>query len=166
MLKPDLMKTIPRCLECRQPISWGVHEFSLQLYGHSLCIKDQCLIGESGATAQAVDLYLALKSRNFPVVLAYFDGHKHVDIAMPGILHIEVTGPHSQENALISDLTRAIYSLEKEIPTIIISVALLDNPGTFAHVVDELSKACRVMLRPTHEFSIAFAPPITIAQLQ
>ena len=161
------MKTIPRCLECRQPISWGVHEFSQRLYGHSLCMKDQCLIGESGATAQAVDLYLALKSKNYPVVLAYFDGHKHIDIAMPGILHIEVTGSyHATNSCYLSDFTRAVYSLEKKIPTIIISIALFDSPGTFNHVVQELSKACTVMLKPSHEFYFAYAPPITVAQLQ
>ncbi len=161
------MKTIPRCLECRQPISWGVHEFSQSIYGHSLCLKDQCLIGESGASAQAVDLYLALKSRNFPIVLAYFDGHKYVDMALPGILHIEVTGPCQPLNwQLMSDLSRAVYSLEKKIPTIIISIALLDNPATFSHVVEELTKACRGMLRPSNELFIPFAPPLTVAQLQ
>ena len=161
------MKSLPRCLECRQPISWGVHEFSQRIYGHSLCMKDQCLIGESGATAQAVDLYLALKSKNFPVVLAYYDGHKYIDIALPGILHIEVTGPcHPMHRQLMSDLSRAVYSLEKKIPTIIISIALLDNTATFAHVVNELTKACRVMLRPSGELFIPFAPPVTVQQLQ
>lgn len=161
------MKTIPRCLECRQPISSGVHEFSQRIYGHSLCLKDQCLIGESGATAQAVDLYLALKAKNFPLVLAYFDGHKQVDIALPGILHIEVTGPYHPANSqLMSDLTRTVYSLEKKIPTVIISIALLERRATFNHVVEELTKACRVMLKPSNELFIPFAPPLTVAQLQ
>jgi hypothetical protein len=161
------MKKIARCLECRQPISRGVDEFSRRIYGHSLCLKDQCIIGESGATAQAVDLYLALKSRNFPLVLAYFDGHKYIDIALPGILNIEVTGPDSlMQTELMSDLTRTVYSLERKIPTIIISIALLDNPGTFTHVVEELTKACRAMLRPTNELFIPFAPPLTAVQLQ
>jgi hypothetical protein len=161
------MKSLPRCLECRQPISWGVHEFSQRIYGHSLCMRDQCLIGESGASAQTVDLYLALKARNLPVVLAYFDGHAYIDIALPGILNIEVTGPcHSVNRQLISDLSRTVYSLEKKIPSIIISIALLDNPKTFSHVVSELTKACGVMLRPSGELFIPFAPPLTVQQLQ
>ena len=69
-----------------------MHEFSQELYGYSLCMKDQYLLGESGATAQTVDLYLALKARNFPVKLEYFDGYKLVDIAVPGKLYIEVSG--------------------------------------------------------------------------
>src|SRR5450432_2980720 len=100
------MKTTPYCLECRQPISWGVHVFSQRVYGHSLCMRVQYLIAESGATGQAVDLYLALKSRNFPLVLEYFDGHKHIDIAIPGKLYIEVNGPGHQENRqAMKDLT-------------------------------------------------------------
>jgi hypothetical protein len=130
-------------------------------------MKDQYLIGESGATAQAVDLYLALKSRSFPVVLEYFDGYKHVDIALPGKLNIEVNGLYHQvDRQAMTDLTRSVYSLERKIPTIIVSNAKLDNPRTFAHVVDELSKACRVMLKPSYEFSVACAPPLTAAQLQ
>jgi hypothetical protein len=161
------MKTIPHCLECGQPISWGVHEFSQQLYGHSLCMKDQWLLGESGATAQVVDVYLALKSRNFPLVLEYFDGHKHVDIALPGKLYIEVNGAYHQSDwKTMNDLTDFVYSPGKKIPTIIISNAIVENPGTFAHVVDELSKACRLMLKPSYEFSVACAPPLTRAQLQ
>jgi hypothetical protein len=161
------MKTSPQCLECGKPISLGVHEFSQQLYGHSLCMKDQWLIVESGATAQVVDLYLALKSRNFPLVLEYFDGHKHVDIALPGKLYIEVNVAYHQANSqAMTDLTRSVYSLGRKIPTIIISNAIVENPGTFAHVVDELSKACRLMLKPPCEISVACAPPLTAAQLQ
>jgi hypothetical protein len=161
------MKTVPRCLECRQPISWGVHEFSQSIYGHSLCLKDQCIIEESGATGLAVDLYLALKSRNFPLILEYFDGYKHVDMALPGKLYIEVNGPYHQAGwQAMTDLTRSVYSLEKKIPTIIVSNALLSNPLTFSHTVDELSKACRVMLKPSNEFSVALVPPLTPAQLQ
>src|SRR5712672_720854 len=80
-LQIQSMKTRFYCLECRQPISPGVHEFSQEIYGYSLCMKDQLRIEESGATAQAIDLYLALKARNFPVELEYFDGYRHVDIA-------------------------------------------------------------------------------------
>ena len=161
------MKTTHHCLECGQPISRGVSEFSRQLYGHPLCMKDQWLLGESGATAQAVDLYLALKSRNFPVVLEYFDGHRHVDIALPGKLYIELNGTYHQAiTQAMTGLSNAVYATEKKIPTIMISHAMLDNPGTFARVVDELSKACRVMSKPWIEFSVACAPPFTVAQLQ
>jgi hypothetical protein len=161
------MKTISPCIVCRKPLSRGVHEFSQSVYGHSLCMKDQYLIGESGATAQVVDLYLALKSRNFPVVLGHFDGCNQVDLAIPDKLHIEVYETYHQVIGLATThLTGIIRSSEKKIPTIVISHAMIDNPDTFIHVVNELSKACKTMLKPIFEFSVACAPPFTAAQLQ
>jgi hypothetical protein len=128
------MKTIPHCLVCGQPIAWGVHLFSHRIYGHSLCIRDQYILGESGATAEVVDLYLALRSRHFPVILEYFDDHKMVDIALPEKLYIEVNGPHHHEP-------------DKNIPTIVISNAMLENPASFNHAVNEVSKVCRLMMK-------------------
>jgi hypothetical protein len=161
------MKTIPHCIECGDPLSWGVHVFSQRIYGHSLCLRDQCAIAESGAPGRNVDLYLALKSRNFPLVLEYFDGQKHVDMAMPGKLFIEVND-HRHQNSFqaMNDLTSSVYSLEKKIPTIIISDRMLENPESFDHVVNELSKACNIMLKPIPAYSFSIAPPLTLAQLQ
>jgi len=159
------MKTTLLCLECGLAISRGVHEFSQRIYGHSLCMKDQYLIEESGATAHVVDLYLALKERNFPIILEYFDGHKHVDMALPGKLYIEVNGPyHLAKQQAMVDLTRSVYSLEKKIPTIIIPNALLENQQSFTHAVEELSKACKVMLGQRSILSSMLA--VTAAQLQ
>jgi len=161
------MKTTPYCVECGKPISWGVHVFSQRIYGHSLCLKDQCAIAESGASGRAVDLYLALKSRKFPVILEYFDGQKHIDMALPGKLYIEVNERHHQNSCqALNDLTSSVYSLEKKIPTIIISDTMLDDPESFEHVVNELSKACNVMLKSRHSYSFTVAPPLTLAQLQ
>jgi hypothetical protein len=138
----------PCCLECGQPISRGVHLFSRRIYGHSLCMKDMYNIDESGATAQAIDLYLALKARNFPVMLQYWDDQKHVDIALPGKLYIEVNGPsHDNRTQIMSDLTRTVFSLEKNIPTIIIPGSMLGNKTQFEHAVNEISKACRLVLK-------------------
>ncbi len=139
---------MPCCLECGKPVAPGVHLFSRRIYGYTLCMKDQIMIEESGATGIVVDLYLALKSREFPVVLEYFDGHKHIDIALPGKLYIEVNGSyHNTSNQIMTDLSRTVYSLEKNIPTIIIPNSMLERPASFAHAVNEISKACRMMLR-------------------
>ncbi len=123
-----------RCLECRLPISWGVHEFSQRIYGHSLCMRDQFLLEESGASAHIIDLYLALKQRNFPFVLEYFDGYKQVDLALPGKLYIEINESYNLER------------LEKNIPTIIIPKTSLENKRSFFRTVEELTKACRVIM--------------------
>ena len=142
------MKTIACCLECGQPISRGVHLFSRRIYGHSLCMKDQWKLEESGATGRTIDLYLSLKSRNFPVALEYWDGHKHVDIALPEKLYIEVNGPyHNSRNQIMTDLTRTVFSLEKNIPTIIIPNSMLENAALFEHAVNEISKACRMVMK-------------------
>jgi hypothetical protein len=159
------MKTNAFCVECKQPISRGVDEFSQRLYGHSLCMKDQYLLGESGASGKAVDLYLALKSRNFPVVLEHFDGFKQVDLAIPGKLYIEVCmSYHHSGRQAMKDLSFSVYSQEKKIPTIIIPDVMLNHPRSFMHVVDELTKACRVVLNQTSILSIF--PAVTAVQLQ
>ena len=161
------MKTIPHCIECGCPISTGVNEFSQRLYGCALCMKDQYLLGESGVSAEVVDLYLALKSQNFPVVLGHFDGNKLVDIALPGKLYIEVYGTDDPVHIrAVSDLTRSVHTMPDKIPTIMISLANLANPKTFARLVPELSKACKAVMKPVYEFSVACAPPFTAAQLQ
>jgi hypothetical protein len=142
------MKAIPYCLECGQPVSRGVYIFSRRIYGHTLCMKDLWKMEESGATGLAIDLYLTLKSRSYPVALEYWDGHKHVDIALPGKLYIEVNGPYQNSRSqIITDLRWTVFSLEKNIPTIIIPNSMLENPALFEHAVNEISKACRLVLK-------------------
>jgi hypothetical protein len=111
-------------------------------------MKDMFNIDESGASAQVIDLYLALKARSFPVMLEYWDDHKHVDIALPGELYIEVNGPsHNSRSQIMSNLTRTVFSLEKNIPTIIIPDSMLENAALFEHAVNEISKACRMVMK-------------------
>ena len=155
------------CTECGCPISAGVNEFSLRIFGYSLCMKDQYLFGESGAAAEVVDLYLALKSQNFPVVLGHFDGNRLVDIAIPGKLNIEVYETDDPVNfRILKELTGSVHTLQNKIPTIMISMAALSNPKNFARLVPELSKACRAVMKPLYEFSVSCATPFTAAQLQ
>jgi hypothetical protein len=129
-------------------------------------MKDQFLLDESGADAHTVDLYLALKSRNFPVELEYFDGYKRVDIAVPGKLYIEICGHDLAGRQIISGQTGDGRMLEMKIPTILVSNTMLGKKRSFSHIVDELSKACRVILNPAGGFSVVCAPPFTEAQLQ
>jgi hypothetical protein len=111
-------------------------------------MKDQVKIEESGATARAVDLYLALKARSFPVVLEYWDDHRHIDIALPGKLYIEINDPYYDKGRrIMADLSRAIYALEKKIPSLVIPVSILENPVTFGFAVNEISKACRLIMK-------------------
>lgn len=161
------MNTQFYCLECCQSISAGVHEFSQELYGYPLCMKDQYFLEESGATAQAIDLYLALKARKFPVKLEYFDGYKRIGIAVPGKLYIEVGGyDYLADWDIISGMADAADEKGLKIPIILVSNDMLDTKRTFSRVVNELSKACRVILQPEPGFFISCAPPWTSVQLQ
>ncbi len=159
------MKPTRTCLECGMPISPGVHSFSQRIYGHSLCMRDLFMIEESGATARTVDLYLALKSLGFPLVLEYFDGFRRVDMALPDKLYIEVNElDHHDHFHSIMDLSRTVDSLEKNIPVIVISQSLLERRISFNHAVQEISKACVLMLKkPKITERI---PMLTAAQLQ
>jgi hypothetical protein len=159
------MKTTHHCLACGKPISDGFFEFSTEVYRFPLCIRHLFLIEERGTTFQVLNLYFALKERDFPVVLEFFDGYKHIDIALPGQLYIEVNGPyHEMANQAMTDLSRSVYSLEKKVPTIIISNKILNSPRGFAHAVDELSKACRVMQNQSVVSDLAQS--VTAVQLQ
>ena len=94
------MKTTPQCIECQQNVSRREHEFSLRDFGHSLCIKCQYKLDRSGATDDAIGLYLALKSGNIHVVPENNDGNKTVDIDIPGKLNIGVNGGYPLANYL------------------------------------------------------------------
>jgi hypothetical protein len=159
------MKTIPQCLECGIPISQGVHEFSQEVFGHSLCLRHQAGIIESGATEEAIELYLALKDHQIPVTLEYFDGHQHIDIALPGKLYIEVKGDqHYHSIQAFTDLTRSVCSLKENIHTIAIPNYLLNDPETFRLTVAELTKACRSLITKSSFWELAHT--LTPVQLQ
>lgn len=143
------MKTALKCLECGKYLTGGVEEFSLDVYGYPLCLRHQAQIVDSGLGQQTIDLYFALKSEKIPVVLEYWDGHRHVDIALPGKLYIEINGTQHYENiqALI-DLRRNVCAMEKNISTILVPEYLLSHPGLFRLTVQELTKACKSLMKP------------------
>jgi hypothetical protein len=159
------MKPTHYCLACGLPISLGVHYFSQRIYGHSLCMRDLYMIEESGTAARTVDLFLALKSRGFPLVLEHFDGFKRVDIALPDKLYIEVyESEYSGRPSISGDLARTFYSLEKNIPTIVILCSMLEDQFSFNHAVKEISKACTLLLKKP--VISARVPLLSEAQLQ
>lgn len=145
-----MMITVLNCMECGKSLTQGVKAFSLDVFGYPLCVKHQVSIAESGASPQAVALYFALKLEKIPVILEYWDGHKHVDIALPGRLYIEVNGSqHCESLQALIDLRRTVYSLEENVSTILVPNYLLDHPGMFRATVKELTKACKLLMRPT-----------------
>jgi hypothetical protein len=143
--KPIPMDPMSHCCECGKPITPGVYEYSIDVLGYALCLPHQGWISRSTATPEAKALYFALKEKNLPVELEYFDGIKTVDIAVPGKLYIEVDGRHHAEDPeqAFTDLRRTFHSLRDHIPTIRIPNTLTFDSYLFQKAVDTLSDLYR-----------------------
>jgi hypothetical protein len=139
------MDPMSHCCECGKPITPGVYEYSIDVLGYALCLPHQGWISRSTATPEAKALYFALKEKNLPVELEYFDGIKTVDIAVPGKLYIEVDGRHHAEDPeqAFTDLRRTFHSLRDHIPTIRIPNTLTFDSYLFQKAVDTLSDLYR-----------------------
>lgn len=81
-------------------------------------------------TPQARKLHDALKRRGIPAELEKWEGHKHIDIAIPSArINIEVDGQHHNFNdeQAFSDLQRTFFSFEKGYYTLRIPNSLIEN---------------------------------------
>jgi hypothetical protein len=137
---PPPMNDLYTCLHCGKSITKGLGEFSIDVYGVPLCLKDQVLLIESDASQEAKDLFLALRYNNIPVELQYHDGNKTFDIAIPGKLYIEVdTQQQIDENLQLTDLLLNSVSTENNIPTIKIPHGVVRSPNLFKEAVDGLT---------------------------
>ena len=122
------------CVECGFNIPYEVYEYSLNHFGHPLCIGDQNWIREmlnSGyTTLHTINLYLALKSYGVPAEIEKYDGFKHIDIAIPKHkINIEIDGLHHQlnPNQALQDLKRTYYSFKKGYFTLRVPNSLIEN---------------------------------------
>lgn len=111
------------CLECNEPISPRVFDYSISKYGIPLCMYHQGWLEDVSqvSTYDALLLYFALKYRGVPAELEKFDGYKHIDIAIPEAkINIEVDGGHHNYdfNQAMADLKRTYYSFRKGFYTI------------------------------------------------
>jgi hypothetical protein len=134
------MDDLYTCLHCGKSISNGIFEFSIDVYGVPLCLKDQVLLIESSASQEAKDLFLALRYHKIPVELEYHDGNKTFDIAIPGKLYIEVEGVQKDETATVqADLFSLPATETGRIPTIKIPHYIVNSPNLFKKTVDGLA---------------------------
>ncbi len=106
------------CLECNQSLTNGVADFSLTNFGIPLCMHHQQWVQqiEQQTTTETIRLYFALKERGVPAQIEKFDGHKHIDIAIPDAkINIEVDGRHHNYDThqARADLKRTYYSFIK-----------------------------------------------------
>ena len=99
------------CIKCKQPITPDEFHFSYKYCGKGLCRKHQ-------PTPEALRLGKKLEELgNWNIVYEAYDGHKSVDMRLPGPkVDIEVDGlQHSltKEQAL-ADLKRTYYSYKND----------------------------------------------------
>lgn len=123
------------------------------------------------STPEAEKLFWALKKRGIPTTLKKWDGHKHIDLAIPKVkLNIEVDGAHhnfKSEQAL-SDLKRTTYSLKKEYYTIRIPNSLIKDENSFKETVNYIVEIYNDRLEQSEDeddyfsFSLQFQTKITI----
>ncbi|MEM2131361.1 MAG: DUF559 domain-containing protein [Candidatus Woesearchaeota archaeon] len=119
------------CNNCKENITYEEYNYSMNNYNRALCRKCQNLDNnENKATPLAKKLYSALKKKGVPAKLELYDGHKHIDIAIPDAkVNIEVDGGHHNFDykQALSDLKRTYYSFKKGYLTLRIPNSLLIN---------------------------------------
>lgn len=121
------------CIECGCYLQRDVFNYSTQNFGHPICRSHQDWIRDiynnTSTTPQAIDLYLALRSRGVPAELEKWDGYKTIDIAVTDAkVNIEVDGLHHNysHNQALSDLKRTYYSFKKGYLTLRIPNTLIE----------------------------------------
>ena len=88
---------------------------------------------EDKTTDEVITLYFALKERGVPAKIEKYDGHKHIDIAIPEArVNIEVDGTHHNHNKrqALTDLKRTYYSFLKGYFTLRIPNSLVNDNRT------------------------------------
>ena len=90
-------------------------------------------------TPEAYMLYRALIRREVPAFLEKWDGHKHIDIAVPEAkFNIEVDGKHhnTNEKQALSDLKRTYWSFKKDYITLRIPNCLVRDKEIIEETAD------------------------------
>lgn len=127
------------CSECKKSIPQREVNYSVKHYGKTLCRdcqKDYSSKEKSyqkkkeKSTPEAIKLCEALIKMGFKAQLEKFDGHKHIDIAIPDFMvNIEVDGMQHNysEKQAIADLKRTFYSFKKGYVTLRIPNKLIQE---------------------------------------
>lgn len=122
------------CKVCNEKVDEKVYRYSRKHFGKPLCLKHQ-------GTKQSKKLYYDLKKREVDCELEWWDGYKHVDIAITDArLCIEIDGRQhlTDFEQLWSDLRRESYSAEKGLFTIRIPNEWIDKHAE--EIADSIAK--------------------------
>jgi len=118
------------CSNCNKHLSKKELNYSVKNYGKILCrecqkqygpLKNKHKLRKEKSTEIAIKLYESLIKMGFNAKLEKWDGHKHIDIAIPDKkVNIEIDGLHHSYNKkqALTDLKRTFYSWKKRYVTL------------------------------------------------
>ena len=117
------------CSSCQGFVSSREYSYSIKNYGKILCrdcqedytnLKNKHEKRKKKSTKEAQKLYEILIKNGFDAKLEFWDGFKHIDIAIPNHkVNIEVDGKqHQNKKQALADLKRTYHSFKKGYVTI------------------------------------------------
>ena len=118
------------CNECEKDINKDELDYSEKNYMRPLCRMCQHDDNVYKGTPQQEILCMALRSAGYKAYMELFDGHKHIDIAIPKVkINIEVDGLQHifSRRQRLADRKRAGYSFSKGYETYRILNTAIDN---------------------------------------
>ena len=112
------------CSVCEGVVSKPEFDFSIKNYGKVICracqkdyanLKNKHELRKKKSTPEAQKIFDILIKNGFNAQLEKWDGHKHIDIAIPEFkVNIEVDGlQHHSEKQALADLKRTYHSFKK-----------------------------------------------------
>src|SRR3990172_12387449 len=136
------------CSVCKETISENVYRYSIDHFGKALCMTHQktpfYANPQEKVTPQAKILSKALNDLRVKHELEYYDGHKHVDIAIPSArLYLELEGTQHAFNPkqMIADDERDKHSHKDGFYTKRIANVWIDKD------VDRLAASIAILVR-------------------
>jgi len=127
------------CSKCECGITKKEYNYSIEHHGQALCRDCQQKYAyyakhtekvKEKASPQAIKLCDALKKMGYDARLEQWDGHKHIDIAIPNLkINIEIDGMQHvyDKKQALADLKRTYHSFKKHYMTFRIPNKLIDE---------------------------------------
>lgn len=99
------------------------------------------------STPNEINLYNALSTRNVEAKLQYWDGYKHVDLAIPSAkIYIEIDDINhfTDPKKILSDFNREHYSDRDGFNTFFVTNQILENKNLLEKVADALEAVVKM----------------------
>lgn len=145
------------CKDCNKAIGYLEHKESMDSLGVELCKRHTKLIKKvilnNNTSLEAIQLFYELKKAGVNPMLEWWDGKRHVDIAISRVkLNIEIdtdTELITHEQA-ISDLEQAMHSFKNgfttvRIPNVAVKHYLQDTVKNVLGIIEGLRKNIKVI---------------------